>query len=381
MKSNNKEIAILIPDGEIHVIMYVVNCFSLVKNVKVYVMSSKINSHMKYSRFIEKFIYYPETNHDEWIKQINYEVEKYGIDLVMPVYEKAINVLANNLSKLRYPDNLVNLSSAQDLYSAGNKGALYRHLKSHNIPCPNTLIIKPNNLTEIVNLNYPVVIKPVEGGGGGKGIKIATNKEEVLKYYTTYTFNCDSIIQEFINGYDLCCNVLCKDGDLIAYSIQKGTVFRDGILTPQIGFDFIENEALLQTTKKLMKSLNWSGVANIDWRFDEKENVFKVIEINTRFWLGTDAASIAGVNFPYLYCQSSLGQEIELKKTESISYLSLEGLARILKRNPLSVFKFKYIYNHSPIRFIIKDPFPILYKMLSILKLVGISLHLDYAIN
>ena len=81
----------------------------------------------------------------------------------------------------------------------------------------------------------------------------------------------------------------------------------------------------MEITKKLMKSLNWSGVANIDWRYDENNKVFKIIEINTRFWLSTDASSIAGVNFPYLYCLSSLGNEIKLQKTESISYLSLEG--------------------------------------------------------
>ncbi|GAA4935223.1 hypothetical protein GCM10023314_04450 [Algibacter agarivorans] len=63
MKNNKtKQISILIPDGEIHVIMYVVNCFSLIKNVKIYVMSSVKNNHMKYSRLIENFIYYPVTN-------------------------------------------------------------------------------------------------------------------------------------------------------------------------------------------------------------------------------------------------------------------------------------------------------------------------------
>ena len=72
--NNTKEISILIPDGEIHVLLYVVNCFSLIKNVKLYVMSSDKNSHMKYSRFIEKFIYHPETSKEEWINHINDEV-------------------------------------------------------------------------------------------------------------------------------------------------------------------------------------------------------------------------------------------------------------------------------------------------------------------
>lgn len=364
----NNKISILIPDGEIHVILYVINCFSLVKNVKVYVISSKKDDHMKYSRYIDQFIYHPKTNLDEWFNCINNAVEKYNIDLIMPIYEMAIKTIIENKNKIKALDKLCDLPSIESLNSARNKGLLYLHLKTHEIPCPHTLIIKPNTIPKVDDFNYPVVIKPVEGGGGGIGIEIAGNKPDVLNYFEIYNYSCDIIIQEFIEGYDLCFNVLCKNGALIAYSIQKGTVFRDGILTPQIGFDFIENSELIECTKKLIKSLNWSGVANIDWRYDEKNKVFKVIEINTRFWLGTDAASIAGVNFPYLYCLSSLGNEIELQKTESISYLSLEGLARRFKNNLFFIFRLSYIYNHSPIRFIIKDPLPVFYKVLFVLN-------------
>ena len=338
--NNTKEISILIPDGEIHVLLYVVNCFSLIKNVKLYVMSSDKNSHMKYSRFIEKFIYHPETSKEEWINHINDEVNNYNIDLVLPIYETGIKTIVENKKKINKENKLCNLPDIWSLNSAGNKGLLYLHLKEHHIPSPVTQIIKLGHLVNTQDFTFPVIIKPVEGGGGGKGIEIVNNNEEVLNYFKTNQFDCDTIMQEFIKGYDLCCNVLCKNGNLIAYSIQKGTVFRDGILTPQIGFDFIENQELFESTKKLMKSLNWSGVANIDWRYDENEKVFKVIEINTRFWLGTDAPSIAGVNFPYLYCLSSLGDNLELQKPKLLSYLSMEGLARSFKKNPFFVFKF-----------------------------------------
>ncbi|MGB5420492.1 ATP-grasp domain-containing protein [Algibacter sp.] len=368
MKNNKNQISVLIPDGETHVILYIINCLSLVKDVKVYVMSSKKNDHMKYSRYIDTYIYYPESDCSNWISHINHLVEKHDIDIVLPIYEMSIKTIVENIHLIKYSDKLCDLPNIKNLNAAGNKDLLYLHLNEHNIPCPKSLIVKPDELPEIENLKFPLLIKPVFGGGGGKGIEIVETKDAVLNYYKTNKFTCKTIIQEFIEGYDLCCNVLCKDGELIAYSIQKGTLFRDGILTPQIGFDFIENEELIESTKKLMKSLNWSGVANIDWRYDETNKVFKVIEINTRFWLGTDASSIAGINYPYLYCLSSLGNEIELHKTESISYLSLEGLARSFKKNPFFIFRLKYIYNHSPVRFQLKDPLPIIYKLYAVFK-------------
>jgi predicted ATP-grasp superfamily ATP-dependent carboligase len=57
---------------------------------------------------------------------------------------------------------------------------------------------------------------------------------------------------------------------------------------------------LIEAIKKIMKSLDWSGVANIDCRYDEKEEIFKIIEINTRYWINVDASAIANVNLALL---------------------------------------------------------------------------------
>ena len=51
-----------------------------------------------------------------------------------------------------------------------------------------------------------MIIKPVEGGG--IGIEIVKKEEDILNYYKINKFNCDTIVQEFIEGYTLCCNVL-----------------------------------------------------------------------------------------------------------------------------------------------------------------------------
>ncbi|GGZ68907.1 ATP-grasp domain-containing protein [Algibacter mikhailovii] len=369
MAKNLKNISVLIPDGETHVLLYVVNCLSLEKGVDIYVISSKKKGYMKYSRFIKKYIYYPETTTEDWIAHINSEVERHQIDIVLPIYYNGIKALLKNRNKLKYPDKLCDLPSLKNFSIAGNKGFLFLHLKKHNILCPDSLIVNQSHLPIVVNLSFPVIIKPVEDYGGGEGIAIVKTHEELINYFKANNFKCDTIIQEYIVGYDLCCNVLCKDGELIAHSIQKATVFRKGHLTPQIGFDFIENQDLIELTRNLMRSLNWSGIANVDLRFDEKNNVFKILEINTRFWLGTDASSIAGVNFPYLYCLSSLGQKPGSQQIIPMSYLSLEGLAKRFKKNPFFIFNLKYIFKYSPISFIIKDPLPIVFKALSVVKL------------
>lgn len=85
--------------------------------------------------------------------------------------------------------------------------------------------------------------------------------------------------------------------------------------SPQLGYEFIEESNILKTISELMKSLNWSGVACVDIRFDNKEQIFKVIEINTRYWRSLMGSLAAGVNFPlHSIC---MHLDIEIPKKEN----------------------------------------------------------------
>ena len=163
--------------------------------------------------------------------------------------------------------------------------------------------------------------------------------------------------QKFIEGFDVTCNVLCKNGDIQAYTMQKAALMKSVKVTPQHEFSFFNDDDLLGLMKDLMKALKWSGVANIDFRFDKKDNTYKVIEINPRFWLNTEASALVGVNFPYLYCLSTLNEKIEFTPVNKGDFLHLKALVKRLQRNPFLIFRINYLYSNTPIRFIIKDPF------------------------
>ena len=66
---------------------------------------------------------------------------------------------------------------------------------------------------------------------------------------------------------------------------------------------------------------------------------FKVIEINTRFWVSLDASLIAGVNFPYLYCLSSMESLFQKPQYNFVEYLNLKGLIKRIKQDMKFVFK------------------------------------------
>lgn len=359
--------SVLIPDGESHLLRYVINGLAQVNGIKIYVMSNNKNIEMRYSRYIHKFSFYPKTDSDlDWIENINREVEKYNIDFVLPIWEVGIKILSEHRDRVPFNNKLGLLPPLNEFNTARNKGRLPFHLQAHDIPGPKSVLVESlDQLDKIDSLRLPVIIKPLEGFGGGYGIRKFNTKKDISSYLIEKNIKYTIIAQEFIEGGDYGCNVLCKNGSILAFTMQKGNEPDDQKqFAPSISWEFIYDAGLYSTIERLMRSLNWSGVANIDLVYDKNEKEFKVLEINTRFWGSLDGSNLAGINFPYYYYLASKNIEFETPKYEHIKYLSTRGVVSQLKHNKLFVFKTGFILNNSQVKFLLKDPLPTIFKSL-----------------
>ena len=62
---------------------------------------------------------------------------------------------------------------------------------------------------------------------------------------------------------------------------------------------------------RLLRSLQWYGVAMVEFKVDPRDNQPKLMELNPRFWGSLALAIHAGVDFPYLLYKMVMGQEFE----------------------------------------------------------------------
>ena len=58
---------------------------------------------------------------------------------------------------------------------------------------------------------------------------------------------------------------------------------------------------------KLMKHVQWQGVAMVEFKVNSDSGVPMLIEINGRFWGSLQLAMDAGLNFPDLLCRAASG--------------------------------------------------------------------------
>lgn len=354
-----KKIKILIPDGETNLIFSVVYSLILSSNAELYIISSHkkkwyehsvINNNLKYSFYVKKYFVYANSCDSQWVTFINEKVELFNIDHVLPITELGIKRVLHN--EALFQDKLIPLPSLSYFNIAKDKWSLYNHLMKYDLPCPQTTNYK--NIADL-NFEYPIIAKPALGSEGGAGVKLLDNFESVKQYINTSKYE-KIIFQEFIEGSDISCNVFCFEGIILAYTMQQSSQSGKIRVAPQYEFTFFEDKVLLNILKQLMKSLDWSGVANIDLRYDTKEESFKIIEINPRFWLNTEASALAGVNFPHMSCVNRNGQLKEVLKAKPITFYHLHALLQKIKRTPLLLFDFRFLKNQTSIRFVLNDP-------------------------
>lgn len=367
MNKSIQTISVLVPDGEISLLRSLLNCFSYIKNIKVNVMSTKKDLPIRYSRYIDQFFFFPPSNDPlDWIANINTVTREHPIDVIMPIWETSIKSLIENKDRIESWEKLVPLPSLQNFTNARSKYLLAEHLKRFDIPGPKSLHFSTHFLEDRKNLelNFPLLIKPISGGSG-RGIEKFEDYETFTAYFKEHGSGRECILQEFIKGADYGCNVLCDKGEILAYTIQKGNLWDPSKpYSAQIGLDFLYEEKLFQTVKKLMKSLEWSGIADLDLLYHPETDTFFIIEINPRFWATLTAALMAGINYPHLMIQMTMKQKIEPQRYKFVSYVNLKGIKLLLKNDKALIFRPKFIWNNTPVRYRLDDPMPVFMSVL-----------------
>jgi predicted ATP-grasp superfamily ATP-dependent carboligase len=74
------------------------------------------------------------------------------------------------------------------------------------------------------------------------------------------------------------------------------------------------NEVLSECTARMMKKLNWHGVAMAEFKIDSRDGSAKLMEINGRFWGSLHLAIASGVDFPYMLINLLAGIEVPKSK-------------------------------------------------------------------
>jgi predicted ATP-grasp superfamily ATP-dependent carboligase len=235
-------------------------------------------------------------------------------DIVYPMDETTMLHVSKNNHKLSCS---LGFPEYPTLEKVINKSRLMRHAIEYDIPCPKTVFIdRSDDISKISNrFEFPAVLKP-DIGSGGKGIIFIHSLEAFhavgFDFFERYG---PFMVQEkipFDHKYTV--GVLCnRDSKVRRACVIKEVRNYPVEAGPACFAETVKHQELLDLSVRLMESLNFFGIADIDFLVDIRTGKPKLMEINPRFWGSLQVAINAGVDFPSLL--SELMNEGDLKQS------------------------------------------------------------------
>jgi predicted ATP-grasp superfamily ATP-dependent carboligase len=118
------------------------------------------------------------------------------------------------------------------------------------------------------------------------------------------------MVQEFLRGEEYGVEVLANEGKILGLCSHKRIRSISPIGGASVVKETIDGGIMFDYAKKLVEELKWTGPAMIEFKKDSRTGEFKLMEINGRFWGSLPLAIFSGVDFPYMYYQLAVGENV-----------------------------------------------------------------------
>ncbi len=255
-----------------------------------------------YSRYVNYHHRVESPDCVNFIHQLVNIIQKTGAEILLPVNESYTRIISENRELLSKYIKLPPMPSPQLLDSVVQKDLLAGLLQTEGYPAPNTLKLSEVDLNTLNHDLFPCLLKPIRSstGIGIQKIEHFNTFKKLLPKLQPH----NHILQEFIPGEDIDCSFIAVDGHIKAYTIQRGLTNKGYSFSTAIRFE--HNELLYQQVKSFIRSIGYSGIAHLDFRLDNRDNRYKLIDFNARYWFSMEGSKAAGINFALLNCLEAM---------------------------------------------------------------------------
>ena len=273
-----------------------------------------------YSKYVNKkfIIREPQKNEAGFIEDLVKILSAEKYHLLMPVGFKSYKACARNQEQLKQYTNLIITSNA-NIELASDKRRTNEFAEKVGVPVPKTFVPLSSHEVENLQLSFPCVVKaPFESGKNI--VEYAQNRQELLSKFNAMCAKNNfkspdlPIVQEYIVGggygffayYD---NGVCKRSfthhRIREYPVTGGaSVCAESFRDPKLN----------EYGKKMLDALQWNGVAMVEFKKDNNDGVYKLMEINPKFWGSLELALQSGVPFDEMLVEKASGNEIPISE-------------------------------------------------------------------
>lgn len=344
----------------------------------------------KYSKYVKDKIIVPDPGVEEnnFIDFLLKLKTRFYKSLIIPTDDYTVVALSRNREVLK-KYFIVGVESWEKCSLFINKSKTYEIAEELKIDYPKTYT--PNSINELKHLlennpiAFPLLLKPNQGhtfydNFKQKMVKI-NNEESLLKNFEKMkNLGLNLLVQELIPG---------KDNQGVNYNgyfvngkpVSEFTAKKVRIEPPFFGSPrVIKSERIpeiINPGRKLMNAVRYTGFACIEFKKDERDMQYKLMEVNCRNNLSGSLSVKCGINFPWImynhYMEKKLLSSYSFK--ENIYWIDIShDFRRFIISRKHENYTFKeyikpYLTENIYAVFSLNDPIPFIMRIKYLLKL------------
>jgi predicted ATP-grasp superfamily ATP-dependent carboligase len=307
----------------------------------------------------------PQRDPDGFSRFLLAYVREHDFNVLLPISFAAVMQVAKIRRELEQYVKIP-LAGEDSLAIAGSKDETLRFAEKIGLAIPRTWY--PRQETDVRALagqiTYPAVIKGSEESGF---VRYANSPDELVEKYRMIA-DYSPVIQEYITGKGYGFFALYCQGRPRAIFMHERV--REYPVTggPSAVAMSIFDPALRTAGEKILTSLNWHGVAMVEFKKDDRTGEYVLMEINPKFWGSLDLSIASGVDFPYLACRMAAEGDVspvtEYETGVKFRWLFPADLFYLMT-NPRDIASFVKDFADRRIRYNIElsDPLPTFLEM------------------
>jgi predicted ATP-grasp superfamily ATP-dependent carboligase len=321
-------------------------------NIKVWCVVER-KEQVVYSGFCSKYYVIPNVEGDK--STLSDFLVKLGKLIDRAVLLSTSDLFSLHLSELK--EELADgfclpLPSQEIVRTLVDKKRFYKSLDRFNVPHPMTFFPESSDDARRISkeIEYPVFVKPVSSQAfairfHSKGF-VATSAADLINFYALARgHNLDVVFQEVIPGL-AAKNVYSIEGYFDKNSVPRAffasrrlrgwpPTFGNTCLRESIPLSDLAQQLLI--TRAYLRSINYCGLMEAEWKIDPRDGVFKLLEINARQSMQSILAWACGVDLILIAYLDSIGEETVCNENYKVGikwHNPTRDLLSVLRRPP-----------------------------------------------
>jgi carbamoyl-phosphate synthase large subunit len=250
------------------------------------------------SSFCDVFHKVPKAIDDNYIGNLLDISLKEKVDVLFPILDKELEVIAASINRFREAGIHVWLSDLESILICGDKYRTYQFFVDNGFPTPMSWLPEKMQTLDTQGI-FPLIVKPRSGLGSVDVFRV----DDWAELQSALERVEEPVIQEYLHGKEFTIDVVADNDSRIL-----AVVPRERIET-KAGISYkgrtVRDEQLIQYAGDIAQKLQIKGHCNVQCRMTN--GAPKFFEVNPRF-SGTLPLTIeAGVNSPLILAKLALG--------------------------------------------------------------------------